>query len=186
MGLQSLTGDRHHTGLTEPVAAFFEKQGARMLGVADNSFVFQDPVDNTKVLKLSLAPQDGWRTWANWAMQVRAGAPQIGYDPRHLPVIFEHHRVGSMTVARMEKLEAVPKFHPARAKMRENKRDPRRLAFALKDAGEPRAVTELLLRAHTIFPDAHWDLGPTNWMKRPDGTLVLNDPISHMRQLGNP
>ncbi len=57
------------------------------------------------------------------------------------------------------------------------KREPMQLA-RLVEAEHP-GIAAMLRRAAAAFPDARWDAGPSNWMEREDGTLILTDPLRY-------
>lgn len=124
------------------------------------------------VLKVGYDGRDGWPAWARWCRQCASPhVPRIG-----ALVELEHAGETIAFLALVERLQPTRVAAGWIGADRLLKRDPLRLA-ALIDHDHP-SVAALLRAAARAFPNARWDAAPSNWMARPDGTLVLNDPLS--------
>lgn len=159
--------------MTASVEALFAQHDLALLGYADTAFVFARPEDPEQVVKIGVDVRDGWPAWAAWCgTQASAHVPRI----QSLTWIKDGHGRPQLFVGIMERLR---RSDALRALIKADwglKRDPLLLASLVES--EHGSVAELLRSAAAAFPSAVWDMTPSNWMERADGTLVLTDPIS--------
>ena len=145
--------------------------GKRLLGCGDAALVLGSAMDPW-VVKVGFDGADGWPAWARWCQ---------AHPSPHVPCIYalhvlEHEGRPETFVAIVERLRKSTFGEGWLRHDRKLKRDPLRLAGTI--AGDHPPIAAMLLRAASAFPGASWDMAPSNWMERQDGTVVLNDPLS--------
>ena len=166
--------------MTASLEALFAQHRLNLLGFADTAFVFSRPERPDQVVKVGIDVEDGWPAWAAWSRT---------YPSPHVPVIHSctwvHDGAGrpQLFIGLMERLHktavARPWIRPDGGSVNSAiKRDP----FALADLVEAEhpSIAAMLRAAGKAHPTAHWDMTPSNWMARADGTLVLTDPWSRL------
>lgn len=162
--------------MTASLEALFAQHDLDLLGYADTAFVFARPEGQGQVVKVGFDVCDGWPAWAAWCGT---------QSSPHLPVIHSCSwvldRLGrpQLFVGILERLRRSDTLRPLIKADRDRKRDPFRLADLIEV--EHPGVAIMLRSAGFAFPGAVWDMTPSNWMERADGTLVLTDPISRIR-----
>ncbi len=155
------------------------RRGSAYLGAGDFSVAFADPLCAATAIKIGHSLSDGWPAWAAFAVD-RPGP--------HVPRVHSLRWIWSRSGAPLFYVAEVERLDPAeepRTWLREcpdGKRDP--IALATHIADRHPAVAELLIAARAAFPAGTFDMGPANWLRRPDNTLVLNDPLSWRARVG--
>ena len=154
-------------------------RGSALLGAGGFSIVVADPDDARTAIKIGPSPADAWPAWAEFAW--------LNPGP-HVPVVHSLRWIWSRSgvplfyVAELERLQPTDAARAWLADCPEGKRMPCALASYL-DEREP-AIAALLRAARRAFPAGTFDMGHANWMRRPDGTLVLQDPLSWRARVG--
>lgn len=161
--------------MTASLEALFAQHDIALLGFADTAFVFARPGEPEQVVKVGIDVGDGWPAWAVWC-----GAQASPHVPRvhSLTWIKDGQGRPQLFVGLMERLQPSTALRTLIKADWSLKREPRRLADTI-EADRP-SVAALLRAAAAAFPGAVWDMTPSNWMERADGTLVLTDPISRV------
>ena len=161
--------------LTELLA----RRGSAFLGAGDFSVVVADPECPRTAIKIGHSLSDGWPAWAAWA---------VDHPGPHVPVVHALRWIWSrsgaplMYVAELERLAPAAEPRAWLAACPEGKRMPCALASYLDERHPP--IAAMLRAARRAFPAGTFDMGVANWMARPDGTLVLTDPLSWRARVG--
>ncbi len=154
-------------------------RGSALLGAGGFSIVVADPECPRTAIKIGPSLSDAWPAWAAFALE---------HPGPHVPVVHSLRWIWSRSgaplfyVAEVERLEPTDAARAWLADCPEGKRMPCALASYL-DTREP-AIAALLRAARRAFPAGTFDMGHANWMQRPDGTLVLQDPLSWRARVG--
>ncbi len=154
-------------------------RGSALLGAGGFSIVVADPECPRTAIKIGPSLSDAWPAWAAFALE---------HPGPHVPVVHSLRWIWSRSgaplfyVAEVERLEPTDVARAWLADCPEGKRMPCALASYL-DTREP-AIAALLRAARRAFPAGTFDMGHANWMQRPDGTLVLQDPLSWRARVG--
>ncbi len=154
-------------------------RGSTLLGAGGFSIVVADPECPRTAIKIGPSLSDAWPAWAAFA---------VDHPGPHVPVVHSLRWIWSRSGAPLFYVAEVERLRPtdaARAWLEacpEGRAMPCALAAYL-DNRRP-AVATLLRAARRAFPAGTFDMGPDNWMARPDGTLVLQDPLSWRARVG--
>ncbi len=145
------------------------------LGAGDAAFVFLNPASPLTVVKVGLDMNDGWPAWAAWCRD--HPSPHV---PRIEAFTWLSDGAGQrrLYASVVERLWPFPEAREWLAPDRLLKRDPSSLSSLIR----PRhpGVAAMLLEAESAFPGVRWDMAPSNWLRREDGTVVLMDPLAHL------
>lgn len=148
--------------------------GATVLGVGGAAFAYQIPQIPERAVKVGVDLDDGWPAWAAWCRQRRCP---------HVPRVDSFQWVLDHAGRRLLYVAVTEALYPsewAREFLRPDKSLKKRpLDFAARVRASHPAVASMLEAAAAAFPGAVWDMHRANWLERPDGTVVLNDPLAH-------
>lgn len=168
-------------------AYFLKKKGFVELGKGYYSTVLSHPKSDRVIKVMNKTEEDGWLSYIRWAAKE-------GYTGTHAPKVYSYKWIKTkgnteqtgFGVAVMERLEKT-------VGMCRRREDTRFLREAFDYAMEGNSLATQLLEQRcpgmTRFGillkekfSGHLDMHGGNYMVRKDGTLVVTDPVSSMKQ----
>lgn len=168
-------------------AHFLKKKGFETLGNGYYSSVYSHPKSDRVIKVMHKTEEDGWLSYVKWAAKE-------GYIGTHAPKVYSYKWVKTkgndeqkgFGVAVMERLEKT-------VGMCRRREDTRFLREAFDYAMEGNSLATQLLeqrcpgmtRFGILLKEkfaGHLDMHGGNYMVRKDGTLVVTDPVSSMKQ----